>query len=83
MDFPCFRQDSSSSQPRIIPQHVFGIELSSVGETLNERLIGLTSRHDFYQTDTHVIVAVYLKGYAAPELAKQVNVSFENRAVSR
>ncbi|KAK1925698.1 SGS domain-containing protein [Papiliotrema laurentii] len=34
-------------------------------------------RHDFYQTDAHVIVSIYIKGYGAPEVKDQVKVSFE------
>jgi hypothetical protein len=38
-------------------------------------------RHDYYQTSTHLIVAVYLKGYAAEGVKEQVEVQFESGSV--
>jgi len=43
-----------------------------------EMLIG---RHDYYQTSTHLIAAVYLKGYAAEGVKEQVEVEFESGSV--
>jgi hypothetical protein len=43
-----------------------------------EMLIG---RHDYYQTSTHLIVAVYLKGYAAEGVKEQVEVKFDSGPV--
>jgi len=37
--------------------------------------VKLTLRHDFYQTDTDVIVSLYIKGYA--ELKDKVDIAFE------
>jgi len=38
-------------------------------------------RHDYYQTSTHLIAAVYLKGYAAEGIKEQVEVKFESGSV--
>jgi hypothetical protein len=46
-------------------------------------VVSLTARHDFYQTDAHVIVSIYIKGYGAPEVKDQVKVSFEAVKASR
>jgi len=43
-----------------------------------EMLIG---RHDYYQTSTHLIAAVYLKGYGADGVKEQVEVKFESGLV--
>ena len=37
----------------------------------------LTYRHDFYQTDSDVIVSLYIKGYGSPDLKDKANISFE------
>lgn len=37
----------------------------------------LISRHDFYQTDAHVIISLYIKGYGAPAVKDQVKVAYE------
>ena len=37
----------------------------------------LTNRHDFYQTDTDVIVSLYIKGYGSPALKDKVDIAFE------
>jgi len=39
-------------------------------------------RHDYYQTSTHLIAAVYLKGYAAEGVKEQVEVAFSSGSVS-
>ena len=41
----------------------------------------LMGRHDYYQTSTHLIAAVYLKGYAAEGIKDQVEVTFESGSV--
>jgi hypothetical protein len=41
----------------------------------------LMGRHDYYQTSTHLIAAVYLKGYAAEGVKQQVEVKFEPGSV--
>ena len=38
-------------------------------------------RHDYYQTSTHLIAAVYLKEYAAEGIKEQVEVQFESGSV--
>ena len=38
-------------------------------------------RHDYYQTSTHVIAAVYLKGYAGDGVKEQVEVKFSSDSV--
>lgn len=38
-------------------------------------------RHDYYQTATHVIAAVYLKGYAGDGVKEQVEVKFSSDSV--
>jgi len=38
-------------------------------------------RHDYYQTSTHLIAAVYLKGYAADGVKEQVEVAFGSGSV--
>ena len=42
----------------------------------------LMERHDYYQTSTHLIAAVYLKGYAAEGVKEQVEVAFSSGSVS-
>lgn len=39
-------------------------------------------RYDFYQSPTHLILSLYLKGYNAPGVVEQVDVSFEETRVS-
>ena len=41
----------------------------------------LIGRHDYYQTSTHLIAAVYLKGYAAEGIKDQVEVKPESGSV--
>jgi hypothetical protein len=41
----------------------------------------LMGRHDYYQTSTHLIAAVYLKGYAAEGVKEQVEVKFDSGSV--
>jgi hypothetical protein len=43
-----------------------------------EKLMG---RHDYYQTSTHLIAAVYLKGYAAEGVEEHVAIKFESGSV--
>jgi hypothetical protein len=59
-----------------LPRYVLYLLPSSGIEM--EKLMG---RHDYYQTSTHLIAAVYLKGYAAEGVKEQVEVKFESGSV--
>lgn len=37
----------------------------------------LIERHDYYQTSTHLIAAVYLKGYTGEGIKEQVEIRFD------
>jgi hypothetical protein len=39
------------------------------------------SRYDFYQTPSHLILAVYVKGYGVPGLMEHVGVTFQPDSV--
>jgi len=40
------------------------------------------TRHDYYQTETEVIISLYVKGYGAAEVKDEVKINFEAVKVS-